>query len=57
MTYDVHTVPDRIKFENSIMLDELIKFGVQLLRYKLEKMEDVGAFDILNKICDHVTLV
>ena len=39
------------------MLDKARKFAGQHLRYKLEQWKKTGTFDILNNICEYVTLV
>ena len=53
----LHAIPDRIIFANSIMLDKTRNFREQGLCYKLYTWKEMGAFDILNNISEHVTLV
>ena len=56
ITYELHDYYDMIKFSNAIMVDKARNKGEKCLHYKLELWNNVGTFDILNKISDHVKL-
>ena len=57
LSYKFHDYTDRIKFENSILVDKERKKGENILHYKLKQWKKIGSFDILKNISEHVMLL
>ena len=57
ISYKVHDYVDRIKFANTIIVDKERTKVEKHLHYKLKQCKRRVAFDIMNDISEHITLM